>query len=141
MRNQVSVLTMPSPEKQRISQIKFTLTVQKTAVPLLRVGSALLTIIGCVVKLHWSFASYRSNADVEQRNSSTGAASDSRFAAAGAAVQKELHPEVLSSGLPAVNGTFISFSTRYFIEQSQLVLCCISFPAFPALVKSPVVYY
>lgn len=54
-------------------------------------------------------------------------------------MRDKFSPEILSSGLPAANGTFISSSTEYFIEQSQLILCCISFPT--SLLMTPIIYY
>lgn len=37
-----------------------------------------------------------------------GLPSDLRFAAIGTVLQNKFYPEILSSGLPAVNGTFVS---------------------------------
>lgn len=75
---------------------------------------ALLTIAGFIVKLHWSFASCRGNTIGKQMNFTTGSASDLHFGAIGMVVQNKFYPEILSLGFPTVNGTFFSFSTKYF---------------------------
>lgn len=47
-------------------------------------------------------------------NFTTGSASDLHFGAIGMVVQNKFYPEILSLGLSTVNGTFFSFSTKYF---------------------------
>lgn len=75
----------------------------------------------------------------EQSNSTGGSARGLHFAAVGPGGQDEFRPETLSSGLPAGTGAFVSSSTEYLIEQSQLLLCYISFPT--SFLITPIIYY
>lgn len=54
-------------------------------------------------------------------NFTTGSASDLHFGTIGKVVQNKFYPEILSLGLPTVNGTF--FSTEYFRADVMLYFC------------------